>query len=109
MSAGTEIVVVAAATLALWHAPRSLLQRALRRPPGDGGGAAVVRREVLIDVAATVARLVLAVVLVLGILLSGVEHRALLTMTVGAVYFVSTCVEGVRRFRNREAQKCPVR
>ena len=109
MTAGTEIVVVAAATLALWHAPRPLLQRALRRPPGVGAGAAVVRREVLIDVAATVARLFLAVALVLGILLSGVEHRALLTMTVGAVYFVSTCVEGVRRFRSREAQKCPVR
>jgi hypothetical protein len=109
MTAGTEIVVVAAATLALWHAPRPLLQRALRRPPGDGAGAAGVRRDVLIDVAATVARLFLAVLLVLGILLSGVEHRALLTMTVGAVYFVSTCVEGVRRFRSREAQKCPVR
>jgi hypothetical protein len=108
MTAGTEIVVVAAATLALWHAPRPLLQRALRRPPGDGA-AAGVRRDVLIDVAATVARLFLAVLLVLGILLSGVEHRALLTMTVGAVYFVSTCVEGVRRFRSREAQKCPVR
>jgi hypothetical protein len=109
MTAGTEIVVVAAATLALWHAPRPLLQRALRRPSGDGAGAAVVRREVLIDVAATVARLLLAVLLVLGLLLSGIEHRALLTMTVGAVYFVSTCVEGVRRFRSREAQKCPVR
>lgn len=109
MTAGTEIVVVAAATLALWHAPRPLLARALRRPPGDGDGAAVVRREVLVDVAATVARLALAVLLVLGILLSGVESRALLTMTVGAVYFVSTCVEGVRRFRSREAQKCPVR
>ena len=109
MTAGTEIVVVAAATLALWHAPRPLLQRALRRPPVEGGGAADVRREVLVDVAATVARLALAVLLVLGILLSGVEQRALLTMTVGAVYFVSTCVEGVRRFRSREAQKCPVR
>jgi len=109
MTAGTEIVVVAAATLALWHAPRPLLQRALRRPPGDQAGPAGVRREVLIDVAATVARLLLAVLLVLGLLLSGIEHRALLTMTVGAVYFVSTCVEGVRRFRSREAQKCPVR
>ena len=69
----------------------------------------MVRREVLIDVAATVARLLLAVLLVLGLLLSGIEHRALLTMTVGAVYFVSTCVEGVRRFRSRDAQKCPVR
>ncbi len=109
MTAGTEIVVVAAAMLALWHALRPLLQRALRRPSGDGTGAAVVRREVLIDVAATVARLLLAVLLVLGLLLSGIEHRALLTMTVGAVYFVSTCVEGVRRFRSRDAQKCPVR
>jgi hypothetical protein len=110
MTLGTEIVVVAVATLALFHAPLPLLQRLLRRPAdGAGGPAANGRRDVLVDLAAMVVRLVLAVGLVLGLLLGGVEHRAALAMTVGAAYFASACFEGVRRFRNREAQKCLVR
>jgi len=109
MNLGTEIVVVAAATLALFHAPRPLLQRLLRRPAAADAAPAAFRRDVLLDVAATVARLALAVVLVLGLLLSPVEHPAALVMTVGAAYFGSTCIEGIRRYRQREAQRCAVR
>jgi hypothetical protein len=105
MNLGTEIVVVAVATLALFHAPRPLLQKVLRRPVTDAAAPASFRKDVLLDVAATVARLALAIVLVLGLLLSGVDHPGTLVMTVGAAYFVSACIEGVRRFRQREAQR----
>lgn len=105
MNLGTQIVVVAVATLALFHAPRPLLQRLLRRPVAGDAAPASFRRDVLLDVAATVARLALAIVLVLGLLLSGVAHSGALVMTAGAAYFASACIEGVRRFRQREAQR----
>jgi hypothetical protein len=114
MTLGTEIVVVSAATLALFFAPAPLLRRLLRRTPTDASpdpdaAQQAARRDVFLELAATVARLALAVVLVLGILLAGVERPAPLVLTVGVVYFVSACTGGVRRFRQREGQKCLAR
>jgi hypothetical protein len=51
-----------------------------------------------------VLRLLLAVLLALGIGLSGAEARVALVFTVGAAYFAAAVINGLRQFRKRESE-----
>ena len=75
MSSAMQIVVVAAATLALFSAPSPVLARLLRPSGPEGSAASRRRRGVTIQVATIVARLVLALLFVVALILGDIQPR----------------------------------
>ena len=97
MSVWLEVGAVAAATIALFFGTGVLVARVLRLRGVQG------------QLVAVGVRLVLALLLAIGLALSGLEHRVALVFTVGATYFADALVDGVLKFRNRETHGCSTR
>ena len=97
MSVWVQGASVALATMALFFGTNALVARVLRL------------RGLQAQLVSVVVRLALAVLLALGLALSGLEHRVALVFTVGATYFADALIDGVLKFRKREAHGCSTR
>ncbi len=97
MNLWLQIGLAVAASLALFVAAAWLVARVLHLT------------GVKAQLAATLLRLFPTVILALGVAFSGWHHRVALLFTVGATYFAAALVDGIWKFRNREAAGCPAR
>ncbi len=95
MGLALQLFGAALGTGVLFFGCGPLLARVLRLKGGPDG--------VQAQLAAMAVRLLLAALLALAFALSGLEHRAALVFSVGAAYFAAAMVDGMRKFRRRNA------
>ncbi len=88
-----QVLAVAVATLAIFFGTAPLLARGLRldREKAQLAGMGV--------------RFLLVMLLVVGLLLGGSEHRLALVFTVGAASFAAAMIDGARLYRARVERK----